>query len=209
MARLGDVYKSSFIKATRDGDIDCDACKGEREVTLTIKSSEVGKVGQGDEEREQIVVHFAETEQTLGLNVTNARSIQNIAGSDDTDDWTGKRIELFVVPEQRSPTGNAIRVRSPRGPKQTVKGNAEPMGQTFADALDAKMLGLGRDDNHLRAWLVGHKYASEAQVAGLPATWPKSIVPQIKEFLADADPKVPEPTNIGPTAPMTDADVPF
>ena len=58
--------------------------------------------------------HFKGKSKPLGLNVTNCETLQDLAGSPDTDKWVGLKIQLYVDPRARYPsgkTGPAIRIR--------------------------------------------------------------------------------------------------
>ena len=59
---------------------------------------------------------FQEIDKPLVLNATNVQLCEQILGSDDTDDWQGKRIVLYTDPNvsfQGKLTGG-IRVRAPK-----------------------------------------------------------------------------------------------
>lgn len=61
---------------------------------------------------EKWVLHFRNATKGLVLNVTNAKKIAEIAGSENSDDWIGKRIVLY--PENVKVMGKittAVRVR--------------------------------------------------------------------------------------------------
>jgi hypothetical protein len=69
--------------------------------------------------------HFKGKAKPLGLNVTNCETIQDLAGSPDTDKWIGLTIQLYVDPRSRYPsgkTGPAIRIRptAPDGKPDTM-----------------------------------------------------------------------------------------
>jgi hypothetical protein len=48
-------------------------------------------------EREVDVLHFADTGQTLVVNVTNAEQLMDLFG-EEPEGWKGKRITLFLAP---------------------------------------------------------------------------------------------------------------
>ena len=214
MARLSEVYKSKFIRATQAGTIECDiAGKDAYDIVLKVTRVTIGIVGKEDDAREQAILHFAGTEQTLGLNNTNARSMEAITGSDDTDDWAGAVVELFTVPvdSQWSKTGHGIRLRKPRGNKPAVTGEPQPeappsgpdaMPAAFANALLDKIKAKpGKTLDQLRAYLVGKQLATPAQVEKAVAYWPKSTAQHFKAWL-ELDPPAAAPT-------VTEDDIPF
>jgi hypothetical protein len=78
---------------------------------FTIKSFTVEKMG--DEQRP--VVWFAEDQRGLGLNITNATTIEQITGSPDTDDWMGARIVVYPTETDfRGKRVDCIRIRAPK-----------------------------------------------------------------------------------------------
>lgn len=87
--KTNEVYAGNFLKA--------DALKGDggnyNVLRLTIHGARMHKFDDG---AEQIVIGFKEDTRELGLNKTNAGAIEEITGSNDTDDWEGKRIEIYV-----------------------------------------------------------------------------------------------------------------
>lgn len=87
--KTNDVYAGNFLKA--------DSLKGDggnyNTMRLTIHGARMHKFDDGTE---QIVIGFKEDGRELGLNKTNAAAIEEITGSNDTDDWEGKRVEIYV-----------------------------------------------------------------------------------------------------------------
>lgn len=84
---------------------------GGRSVIVKIES--VDAVTLPNEDKQKLEVGFVGSDKALLLNVTNARTIADLFGS-DTDDWLGHEIELFVMPVQ-GPNGmtKGIRVKAP------------------------------------------------------------------------------------------------
>lgn len=64
---------------------------GGKRVTVTIENVELGEI-QGDK---KLIVSFVGKDKKLTLNRTNADTITEILGTDETDDWAGHRIVLF------------------------------------------------------------------------------------------------------------------
>jgi hypothetical protein len=81
--------------------------------------------GDGKGPKSQIVLSFVGKDKKLGLNFTNANKIAELVGSDDTDEWIGTTIKLFV---EKVKVGNemkpSIRIW-PELPEQ--KQSAQPM----------------------------------------------------------------------------------
>ena len=88
--KLTEVYSSSggFLKAD---DVT-------QPITGTIESAEMvtKDYGDGKGPKSQIVLSFVGKDKKLGLNFTNANKIAELVGSDDTDNWIGTTIKLFV-----------------------------------------------------------------------------------------------------------------
>lgn len=103
MARVSDVYKSSYLRAA-----DLEAPR-----TVTIKSASIEELGEDKEEK--IVVLFKELDRGLVLNRTNADYISMICESDDTEEWPGTQLGLFVQPVSfKGKLVDSIRVTKPQ-----------------------------------------------------------------------------------------------
>jgi len=80
--KTSDAFPSRFMKV---------ADLGGKEVAATISSVELEKVGDD----QKLVAYFKGQLKALVLNRTNTTSIEEIAGTDETDDWTNVRIVLY------------------------------------------------------------------------------------------------------------------
>jgi hypothetical protein len=71
---------------------------------------------QGADPEMKWCLSFAETDKPLVLNTTNIQLCEHVFGSDDTDDWTGKKIVLYTDPNVSygGKLVGGIRVRAPR-----------------------------------------------------------------------------------------------
>ena len=81
--KIGEAFPSRWLKA---------ADLQGKKVNVTIES--VGFENIGDD-GDKLVAYLKNSKKGLVLNVTNANMITEICGTDETDDWTGKRICLF------------------------------------------------------------------------------------------------------------------
>ncbi len=89
MPRGSDVYKNPWLKAEDLQDDD---------EIFTIVGSDIHTFKETDgKERSQIVLSLAETEKKLGLNVTNYTVLKDIFKSEESEDWHGCKIVLFVT----------------------------------------------------------------------------------------------------------------
>ena len=109
--KVNDVYQSesNFLKAD-------DLPKGTR-VGVIISGCELHEFKQEDgSKQKKMVLSFDGKEKKLTLNVTNARMIAANLGSDDTDDWIGKKVVLYNDPNVQfaGKITGGIRIRKPK-----------------------------------------------------------------------------------------------
>lgn len=110
--KIGKLYKSAYLKAA---DLDDDT-------TVTIEEIRIEEIN-GDTKP---VVYFEGFEQGLVLNKTNANTIAQVLGDDDTDNWVGGRVTLFVTQvDFQGKSTEAIRVKA-RAPKAATATAAAP-----------------------------------------------------------------------------------
>jgi hypothetical protein len=97
----------------------------------------------GDKGKEKkLVARFVGKEKGLVLNRTNADSIAEIAGSEDTDDWAGQTIVLFPdTTKFGGKTVDCVRIRATQANGNTAKVVAPPP-PPMADELDADDIGF-------------------------------------------------------------------
>ena len=84
--KINDVYKSNYLKSS---DVT------ETPTSYTIKDATVEQIGQNKDEK--IVIYFVGNDKGFVVNKTNAKTISKVLGSDDTDDWAGKAIKLYLA----------------------------------------------------------------------------------------------------------------
>ena len=67
------------------------------DTTVAIAKVVAGEVGghQGNKKQKRPIVYFEGAKKGMVLNITNGKSIAGMYGN-DTDDWIGKQITLFV-----------------------------------------------------------------------------------------------------------------
>lgn len=83
MPKLNEVFTGGFLKA--------EDLNG-KTVKVTIESVEVKDFDDG----KKILLHFKGKDKALVANKTNCAIIQEVLGSDDTDDWEGRQITLMT-----------------------------------------------------------------------------------------------------------------
>lgn len=172
MARRSDIYGGEWIKATQNGNIDAGSNlpRDDDRMVLTIKGK--ATTHEWDDGRKQAVLAFEETDMRLGLNATNWDAIAAMTGEEDDANWGGTVVELFVVPEPKSKTGHAIRVRKPKNAKPAPASNGETvkvLGDAGASKLINRLAGVEMGLNDLRYFL-SSKYGAAVDQA--PAAWP-------------------------------------
>jgi hypothetical protein len=125
MATIDSFFPSRFLKASD--------LQGRR-VKVTISHVTVEQIGREGDRKP--VVYFRNAEKGLALNKINAETIARIAGSLDTDDWSGKQIVL--VPSETEFQGkrvDCIRIQAPAGTPQPAP-PARPQAVSIADEDD-------------------------------------------------------------------------
>jgi hypothetical protein len=83
MPRLNEIYGGNYLKAE---DI------AGKEINVVIEDVTITEM----DDKKKAVLHFKGKDKTLLCNVTNANMLEELLGSDDTDDWVGKRICLYT-----------------------------------------------------------------------------------------------------------------
>ena len=118
MAKISEMLPSSYLKQT---DFD------ESGTIVTVASIIEKNVARQDDPVEmKWLVNFVEFEKAMVLNTTNINALSKACGSDDTDDWTGKEVIVYVDPTigYGGKTTGGLRIRKyvvAAPPKQAVK----------------------------------------------------------------------------------------
>lgn len=97
--KLSEAFPSKYLKA--------DDIEQLGEPVLTIKSVEMESLGQGNDKETKPLIMFRELEKGMIANKTNCTTITKVLGSDDTDDWIGKKIILKAM-EVQSVNGDMV-----------------------------------------------------------------------------------------------------
>lgn len=90
MAKVGDMIESKYLKQS---DVE-----GETPVTV-VKVGRANVAKENEEPEYKWLIRFQEFSKPMVLNSTNIKRLARACGSDDTDDWTGKRVVLYVDPD--------------------------------------------------------------------------------------------------------------
>lgn len=97
-------FPSKYLKASDIGD-----------AQPVVQIARVTVEAVGREQEQKPIVYFVGKSKGVVLNKTNARAIAQIAGSNETDDWTGIAVQLYVAQVEFSGESmEAIRIRAPK-----------------------------------------------------------------------------------------------
>jgi len=107
MPKTSEMRESKFLKKE-------DVGAGALFAVAGCEQHNVAKEGAEPELR--WCLSFEESDKPLVLNSTNIQLCESICGSDDTDDWIGKKIVLYADPtvQYRGKVVGGIRVRAPK-----------------------------------------------------------------------------------------------
>ena len=72
--------------------------KSGEKLVLTIAGHDKENVGSKEDPDNKWVLHFEEIEEKLTLNKTRGEALTEAFGSYEMDDWTGKKIAVYVDP---------------------------------------------------------------------------------------------------------------
>ncbi len=118
MPKLSDIFPSKYLSA---------ADLQNKEVIVTIERVEFDQFDNDGGKATKPVAYFHGSQKAMVLNKTNAATIGDIAGQDDTDNWPGARICLYptMVPFGNKMT-EAIRVKRPPEPTAVAVSSPPP-----------------------------------------------------------------------------------
>jgi hypothetical protein len=105
--KISEMRESKFLKQTDVGN----------GALMTVAGCEKHNVAaQGAEPEHKWCLEFHETDKPLVLNMTNMQLCARVFGSEDTDDWKGKRIVLYTDPNvvYAGKVVGGVRVRAPK-----------------------------------------------------------------------------------------------
>ena len=128
MANIGDMIESKYLKQS---DVQSD-------VVVTIQGVKKANVArEGDEPEYKWLIKFEEFKKPMVLNATNIKRLAKACGN-ETDEWVGKHVELYVDPDVEF-AGNIVgglRIRAHKPPVQTRQVPAKQTGGKFDDLAD-------------------------------------------------------------------------
>ena len=131
MAKVGEMIESKYLKQSDVQD----------DTPVTI--AKVGKANvarEGDEPEYKWLIRFNEFSKPMVLNSTNIKRLARSCNSDDTDEWIGKKVVLYVDPDVEF-GGNVVgglRIRAMKG-----QGN----GASKDPNIEAQLASKGKFDD--------------------------------------------------------------
>ena len=109
MANINEMIESKYLKQSDVQD----------EMLVTIRKVGKGNIAkEGDEPQFKWMIAFSEFKKPMILNSTNIKRLARACGSDDTDNWAGKIVLLYVDPDVEF-SGNVVgglRIREYKNP---------------------------------------------------------------------------------------------
>jgi hypothetical protein len=130
--KAGSMIESKFLKKE-----DLDYENGN---LVTVADLDQQNVGLADGEEDlKWCMHFKEFKKPMVLNSTNIQLATKALGTDETDEWIGKKLVIYVD-DNVSFGGKlvgGIRIRKPRGQAPTAnKAVTGPSGRTFEQEIE-------------------------------------------------------------------------
>jgi len=103
-----DLFPSKYLK--------CADLKGKPRVVEIEQALIEMLKNQKGEEQQKVVLHFRGAKKSMPLNLTNYDSVAGIAGTDETNEWPGTKVELFPTTTMMGgKITDCIRIRPPQG----------------------------------------------------------------------------------------------
>ena len=129
--KIGAAFPSAYLKKEDLGD---------RHVAVTIERVEIEKVS---DDEEKPILYFRGHEKGIVLNRINSDAITEIVGTDETDDWNGHRVVLYVDRnvQMKGKRVGGIRVMAPprqaQGPVQRPAPPPPPVVEDVTEGFQA------------------------------------------------------------------------
>lgn len=181
-------YPSKWIKAEDIGD----------EAVVTIRNVDYE---DSDDKGVSYFIKFDEfPDKKWTMNITNFKTISKVLGSDDSDDWIGKKITLYTTEVTfggETMLGVRVRLKAPaaaQGQAVAKVMSSGPFGEkgelwVIAQVAKASAENPEATLDSLRTSLAGKHPEHEAVIHTEPRNWPKSIYKSVEEWVEEA--KIP------------------
>jgi hypothetical protein len=129
MVKRKEAFPSKWLGAT-------DLNGGPAVAAIKVAALETLK-GYDGADTQKVVIYFAHKYKPLPLNRVNYDSIAAVAGTDETDDWAGTKVELFVTQETvKGKLTDCVRVRKPGMVAKTKSKKSDDPKPDFNDSID-------------------------------------------------------------------------
>lgn len=133
MPNVNEMIESKYLKQTDVTD----------DTVVTVEKVGRANVAKKDEEPEyKWLIRFTEFPKPMVLNSTNIKRLARACNSNNTEDWTGKKVVLYVDPDVEF-GGNVVGGLRIRASKGSGNGNTDP---NVAAQLASKKGAKGFDD---------------------------------------------------------------
>lgn len=129
MAKIGEMIESKYLKQS---DVQDDT------VVTVEKVGKANVAPKGEEPEMKWLIRFNELPKPMVLNSTNIKRLAKACGSDDTDDWAGKKVILYVDPDVEF-AGNVVgglRIRAHKAQPEIRQVPSKTQGGKFDDMQD-------------------------------------------------------------------------
>jgi hypothetical protein len=129
MAKIGEMIESKYLKQS---DVDADT------VVTVEKVGKANVAPKGEEAEFKWLIRFSEFTKPMVLNSTNIKRLAKACDSEDTDDWIGKQVVLYVDPDVEF-AGNVVgglRIRAHKKDVQPRQVMPKQTGGKFDDIAD-------------------------------------------------------------------------
>lgn len=129
--RIGDMMPSKYLGK---GDVQ------DKPLLLTIKGfQQVNLAKEGERPNMKWAMFFAEEDKPLIMNPTNLQLAAQALGTEETDQWVGRKIVAFNDPgvQYQGKLTGGVRLRAPRqnGAAQAPAPAQQPAGEDYDDSI--------------------------------------------------------------------------
>ena len=90
MPKITEMIESKYLKQS---DVDTDT------LVTVLKVGRANVAREGDEPEYKWLIKFNEFSKPMVLNATNIKRLAKACESDNSDDWSGKQVVLYVDPD--------------------------------------------------------------------------------------------------------------
>lgn len=129
VAKIGEMIESKYLKQS---DVTADV------IVTVAKVGQANVAPKGEEQELKWLIRFTEFSKPMVLNSTNIKRLAKACSSDDTDEWIGKQVVLYVDPDVEF-AGNVVgglRIRAHKPAPVTRQVMPNPTGGKFDDMPD-------------------------------------------------------------------------